>query len=103
MRRHFPLSGQNRDAGPNEFVAGACLSEASVMLADVTGDSRAGAPGTLIKVLVVELDGGAARTTLRTSPDMDVLAAESFEKATALLPTTKVQAVLVALGPLRPS
>ncbi|RYZ09692.1 MAG: response regulator transcription factor [Myxococcales bacterium] len=69
------------------------------MLANVTGDSRAGAPGTVIKVLVVELDGGAARTTLRASPDMDVLAADSFQKATALLPTAKVQAVVVALGP----
>jgi DNA-binding NarL/FixJ family response regulator len=72
------------------------------MFADVTGDSEAGAPGTLLKVLVVELDGGAARTTLRGSPDMDVLATESFEKAAALLPTAKFQAVVVALGPLRP-
>jgi DNA-binding NarL/FixJ family response regulator len=83
------------------IVVAVCLSEASVMLADVTADSRAGAPGTTIKVLVVELDGGAARATLSASPDMDVVATESFEKATAMVPTTKVQAVVVALGPLR--
>jgi DNA-binding NarL/FixJ family response regulator len=83
------------------IVVAVGLSEASVMLADVTADSQAGAPGTTIKVLVVELDGGAARATLSASPDMEVVATESFEKATAMVPTTKVQAVVVALGPLR--
>jgi DNA-binding NarL/FixJ family response regulator len=71
------------------------------MLADVR-DSRGSTPGNPIKVLLVELDGGAARTTLRAAPDMDVVPAESFEKASAALPNAKVQAVVVALGPLRP-
>jgi DNA-binding NarL/FixJ family response regulator len=71
------------------------------MLADVTGDGGVGAPGAMLKVLLVELDGGAARTTLRASPDMDVLATESFEKAAGMLPASKVNAVVVALGPLR--
>lgn len=57
---------------------------------------------TEMRVLVVELDGGAARSTLSTASDMTVQVAESFERAQELLGPSKPQAVVVALGPLRP-
>jgi len=57
---------------------------------------------TEMRVLVVELDGGAARSTLSTASDMTVQVAESFERAQELLAPNKPQAVVVALGPLRP-
>jgi len=57
---------------------------------------------TEMRVLVVELDGGAARSTLSSASDMTVELAESFERAQQLLTPSKPQAVVVALGPLRP-
>jgi DNA-binding NarL/FixJ family response regulator len=53
-----------------------------------------------IRVLLVEFDGGAASKTLRAAPDMAVTTAESFERATQLLPTLRPQGVVVALGPM---
>jgi DNA-binding NarL/FixJ family response regulator len=50
--------------------------------------------------LLVELDGGAASATLRAAPDMAVTTAESYERATKLLPTARANGVVVALGPL---
>ena len=65
-----------------------------------SSDSSVGASG--MKVLVVELDGGAARAALKTATDMAVLTAESFEHVKGLL-TPSPNAIVVALGPLRPS
>lgn len=56
-----------------------------------------------MNVLIVELDGGAAHSTLREAPDMELGVADSFERAVAMLPTRKLHAIVVALGPLRPS
>lgn len=55
-----------------------------------------------MSVLVVELDGGAARAALKTATDMVVLTAVSFERASDLLNPTRPNAIVVALGPLRP-
>src|SRR5687767_6781192 len=54
-----------------------------------------------MKVLVLELDGGAARAALQTATDMAVLTAESFERVKGLLAPSP-NAIVVALGPLRP-
>lgn len=51
----------------------------------------------------MELDGGAARATLRAATDMTVTTAESFERATQLLPSVRAQGVVVALGPMSQS
>ncbi len=56
-----------------------------------------------IRVLLVELDGGAASATLRAASDMAVTSAESFERATQLLSSTRPQGVVVALGPMSPN
>jgi DNA-binding NarL/FixJ family response regulator len=53
-----------------------------------------------IRVLLVELDGGAASATLRAAPDMSVTTADSFDRATQLLPTSRAHGVVVALGPM---
>jgi len=52
-------------------------------------------------VLVIELDGGAARKSLASAADIVVVTADSFERATELLVPSKARAVVVALGPLR--
>lgn len=73
------------------------------MLEDVKRDGRGGAPGSSIKVLLVELDEGFARSTLREAPDIELGATDSFVSAMAMLRSRKLQAVLVALGLPRPS
>lgn len=74
------------------------------MIEDVTRESSGqDAIATPTKVLLVEMDGGAARSTLRAAPDMEITTAESFERAATLLPTAQARAIVVALGPLRAS
>jgi DNA-binding NarL/FixJ family response regulator len=57
---------------------------------------------TEIRLLLVELDGGGARAALSQAPDIALVVADSFERATELLRTDSPQAVLAALGPTRP-
>jgi DNA-binding NarL/FixJ family response regulator len=56
-----------------------------------------------IRLLVLEFDGGTARAALEAAPDLVLVAAESFERTTELLRSSRADAVVVALGPLRPS
>jgi DNA-binding NarL/FixJ family response regulator len=56
-----------------------------------------------IRLLVLELDGGTARAALETASDLVLVAAESFERTTELLRSSRADAVVVALGALRPS
>lgn len=51
-----------------------------------------------IRILIVELDGGRARAALQTASDLSLVAADSFEHASALLTTARADAVVVALG-----
>lgn len=71
------------------------------MLEDGARRSGVVLPGTQISVLVIELDGGAARKSLASAADFVVVTADSFERATELLVPSRAQAVVVALGPLR--
>jgi DNA-binding NarL/FixJ family response regulator len=54
-----------------------------------------------IRILVVELDGGAARSALSVAADMTVERADSFEQAIEMVKSGHPQVVLAALGPLR--
>jgi DNA-binding NarL/FixJ family response regulator len=56
-----------------------------------------------IRVLVIELDGGAARSALAAATGVVVIAAASFEHASELLKPSRADAVVAALGGLRPS
>src|SRR3954470_169542 len=56
-----------------------------------------------MRVLVIEIDGGAARSTLAAAVDLVVVVAESFERATEMLKQSRAEAIVVALGALRPS
>jgi DNA-binding NarL/FixJ family response regulator len=55
------------------------------------------------RVLVIELDGGAACSALAAAADLVVATAESFERATEMLRPSCAEAIVVALGALRPS
>jgi DNA-binding NarL/FixJ family response regulator len=52
-----------------------------------------------IKVLLIELDGGAASTTLRAASDMALTITESFARAMELLAASRPSGIVVALGP----
>lgn len=56
-----------------------------------------------IRVLIVGLDGGAARSALAAATDVVVVTAESFERATEMLKPSRADAVVVAFGSLRSS
>jgi DNA-binding NarL/FixJ family response regulator len=63
--------------------------------------SSEGSSQSEIKVLLVELDGGAARASLQGARGISLSIAESFEGVEPLLTSTRPQAVVVGLGPLR--
>lgn len=71
------------------------------MLPKVSRESDDTGAANGMKVLVLELDGGAACAALQAATDMAVLTAESFEHVKGLL-TPSPNAIVVALGPLRP-
>jgi two-component system nitrate/nitrite response regulator NarL len=56
-----------------------------------------------IRVLLVELDAGVAQAALRGATDMALVTTSSFVHAAEVLASSRVQAVVVALGPLQPS
>jgi DNA-binding NarL/FixJ family response regulator len=51
-----------------------------------------------IRILLLDLDGGAARNALQAATDLVLVTADSFERAGQLLRTTRAEAVVVALG-----
>jgi DNA-binding NarL/FixJ family response regulator len=51
-----------------------------------------------IRILVVELDGGSARAVLETAADLVPVTAESFERATELLKSSRAEAIVVAFA-----
>lgn len=55
------------------------------------------------RVLVIELDGGAARSTLAAAADLVLAIAESFDQAMEMLKPSRAEAIVVALGALRPN
>lgn len=58
------------------------------------------------RILVLELDGGAARAALQAAADLVLLGADSFERAGELLRSARADAVVVALsapGPNAPA
>jgi len=55
------------------------------------------------RVLIIELDDGAARSTLATAADLIVVTAESFERAIELLKPSRAEAIVAALASLRSS
>lgn len=56
-----------------------------------------------IRILLLELDGGAARTALEAAADLTLTTAASFEHITEQLRVSRADAVVVALGALRPN
>jgi DNA-binding NarL/FixJ family response regulator len=56
-----------------------------------------------IRILVLELDGGAARAALQAVPNFVTTVAESFECTTDLLRSARPDAVVVALATVRPT
>jgi DNA-binding NarL/FixJ family response regulator len=56
-----------------------------------------------IRVLVLELDGGTARAALESAADLGLTTADSYERIKEHLRVGGADAVVVALGALRPS
>ncbi len=56
-----------------------------------------------VQILVVELDGGSARAALEAAPDLVAVTAESFERATELLKSSRAEAIVVAFAAPRAS
>jgi DNA-binding NarL/FixJ family response regulator len=73
------------------------------MFRDAMQNSRDALVKQELRVLVLELDGGIARAALQTATDLVLTLAESFERTHELLRAGKTDAVVVALGVLRPS
>jgi len=55
------------------------------------------------RILILELDGGIARAALEAATDLVPTVAESFDRTHELLRAGKADAVVVAVGVLRPS
>lgn len=73
------------------------------MLRDAAhGNGEKGLGQRQIRILVLELDGGAARAAMQEVSDLSLTVAESFERTTQLLRSGN-DAVVVALGTLRAS
>ena len=74
------------------------------MLRDATRENDGkGLAQREIRILVLELDGGTARTALQAGADIVLTIVDSFEHMTEQLRSSRADAVVVALGALRPS
>jgi DNA-binding NarL/FixJ family response regulator len=73
------------------------------MLRDATRENGKGLDQREIRILVLELDGGTARTALQAGTDLVLTIVDSFEHVTEQLPSSRADVVVVALGALRPS
>ncbi len=82
-------------------VGRACLGVGSFL---TQGSTRLNGSKSLgqreIRILVIELDGGSARTVLETAADLVLVTAESFERATEMLKPSRPDAIVAALAAL---
>jgi DNA-binding NarL/FixJ family response regulator len=73
------------------------------MLRDAPRKNGEGLAQKEIRVLVLELDGGTARAVLESAADLSLTTADSYERIKEHLRVGGADAVVVALGTLRPS
>jgi DNA-binding NarL/FixJ family response regulator len=73
------------------------------MVRDATRQNGEGLAPKEIRILVLELDGGTARAALAAAADLVLTTADSYEHLKQHLRAGRTDAVVVALGTLRPS